>query len=282
MTQTVSGFTVPAGSDPVSSIDDTLVTFAGEVRAAITAATEIPSQTGNSGKYLNTDGSASSWQTVDAVPQTLIDAKGDLIVGTADNTAARLPVGSNGQILVADSTQTAGVKWGAPAGGGGLVFIAGTSWSGSAGQSLNNCFSSTYENYRIVGRIKAASGSPTAHFRLRASGTDNSSSNYHSLYNYWSIAGTGDGTIRASASAQFILNTSASNGYIHFSIDVYSPFAAVETQMSTIGSEIYSSNFYASHGAGVFNGTTSFDGVTFFASGTNSTGEVRVYGYANS
>lgn len=64
MTQIVSGFTVPAGSDPVSSIDDTLVTFAGEVRAAITAATEIPTQTGNAGKYLKTDGSVASWATV--------------------------------------------------------------------------------------------------------------------------------------------------------------------------------------------------------------------------
>lgn len=64
MTQTVSGFTVPAGSDPVSSIDDTLATFAGEVRTAITAATEIPSQTGNSGKYLTTDGTSASWGTI--------------------------------------------------------------------------------------------------------------------------------------------------------------------------------------------------------------------------
>lgn len=34
MTQTASGFTVPAGSDPVSSIDDTLVTMAGEIELA--------------------------------------------------------------------------------------------------------------------------------------------------------------------------------------------------------------------------------------------------------
>lgn len=42
---------------------------------------------------------------------TTIDAKGDLIVGTADNAFARLAVGTNNQILVADSTQTTGVKW---------------------------------------------------------------------------------------------------------------------------------------------------------------------------
>lgn len=45
------------------------------------------------------------------VTQALVDAKGDLFVGTADNTVARLPVGSNGKTLVADSTATAGLTY---------------------------------------------------------------------------------------------------------------------------------------------------------------------------
>ena len=47
------------------------------------------------------------------LPDTIIDAKGDLIVGSADNTAARLAVGTNGYVLTADSTESAGVKWAA-------------------------------------------------------------------------------------------------------------------------------------------------------------------------
>lgn len=47
----------------------------------------------------------------EAVLDTIIDAKGDLIVGTADNTPARKAVGSNGQIIVADSTQSDGLIW---------------------------------------------------------------------------------------------------------------------------------------------------------------------------
>lgn len=51
-----------------------------------------------------------------AIAKSFIDAKGDLIVGTADNTPARLPVGTtNGHVLVVDSTQSAGIKWAAPA-----------------------------------------------------------------------------------------------------------------------------------------------------------------------
>jgi hypothetical protein len=54
------------------------------------------------------------WQTVSldgAILTTIVDAKGDLIVATADSTVTRLAVGTNGQALVADSTQAAGVKW---------------------------------------------------------------------------------------------------------------------------------------------------------------------------
>ena len=50
-----------------------------------------------------------------AIAKSIVDAKGDLIAGTADNTVARLAVGTNGHTLVADSSQATGLKWAAPA-----------------------------------------------------------------------------------------------------------------------------------------------------------------------
>jgi hypothetical protein len=50
---------------------------------------------------------------VDSLLNT-IDAKGDLLVGTADNTIDNLPVGTNGQILVANSATTTGIQWQTP------------------------------------------------------------------------------------------------------------------------------------------------------------------------
>jgi hypothetical protein len=50
-----------------------------------------------------------------------IDAKGDLLAGTADNTIGTRSVGTNGQVLTADSTETTGLKWTTPVSGATLV-----------------------------------------------------------------------------------------------------------------------------------------------------------------
>jgi len=51
------------------------------------------------------------------IQPTLLTAKGDLISATAASTVARLAVGSDSQILVADSTASTGLKWATPASG---------------------------------------------------------------------------------------------------------------------------------------------------------------------
>src|SRR3954468_913232 len=49
------------------------------------------------------------------IPETIVNAKGDLIAATAADTVTRLAVGSNGTALVAASGQTTGLQWAAPA-----------------------------------------------------------------------------------------------------------------------------------------------------------------------
>jgi hypothetical protein len=50
-----------------------------------------------------------------SVSKSVIDAKGDLLVGSANDSVDNLPVGSNNYVLVADSAETLGIKWAAPA-----------------------------------------------------------------------------------------------------------------------------------------------------------------------
>lgn len=63
---------------------------------------------------------------------SVIDAKGDLLVGSANDATDNLPVGTNGQVLTADSTQTLGVKW-ASAPGPTEMFIPAQSFTAVAG-----------------------------------------------------------------------------------------------------------------------------------------------------
>jgi hypothetical protein len=45
------------------------------------------------------------------IQPTIFDAKGDLLTATAADTAARLAVGANDTLLIADSTAATGLKW---------------------------------------------------------------------------------------------------------------------------------------------------------------------------
>jgi hypothetical protein len=56
-----------------------------------------------------------------AIPETVVTAKADLLVASASGVVDNLAVGTNGQVLTADSTATLGVKWAANTGGSSSI-----------------------------------------------------------------------------------------------------------------------------------------------------------------
>jgi len=83
-----------------------------DIAAALVAGSNV-TITPNDGADTITISAATSGAS--GIPASTVDAKGDLIAGTADDTVARRSVGTNGQALLADSSQTTGLAWGAPA-----------------------------------------------------------------------------------------------------------------------------------------------------------------------
>jgi len=66
-----------------------------------------------------------------AIAKTIVDAKGDLIAATAADTVSRLAIGTNGQVLTADSTAATGMKWATAGGGGKVLQVVSATYSTS-------------------------------------------------------------------------------------------------------------------------------------------------------
>jgi hypothetical protein len=103
---------------------------------------------------------------------TAIDAKGDLIAGTGADAFSRLAVGTNGQILVADSTTATGLKWNTPAASSsGLVFLNRTTFSGVSSQTFDSGMTSTYKQFVVIFEKIRSSAVSELQVQLRYSGT---------------------------------------------------------------------------------------------------------------
>ncbi len=100
---------------------------------------------------VNSGGTAPEWATT--ADQTPLTTKGDLFgFDTAD---ARIPIGTNGHVLTADSTQSLGLKWAAISGGGKVLQVVGATTNTEV---INN--TSTYADTTLTATITpSASGS---------------------------------------------------------------------------------------------------------------------------
>jgi hypothetical protein len=94
-------------TDPTADRTITLPDATGTVQLRVTNVddTEIG--------YLNGVTSAIQTQLDGKVDESLFDVKGDILVASADNTPAKLGVGTNGYILTANSGATNGIEWAA-------------------------------------------------------------------------------------------------------------------------------------------------------------------------
>jgi hypothetical protein len=120
-------------------------------------------------------GGTSGTVTVTNSMATAIDAKGDLVPGTGADTFARLAVGANDTVLTADSSTATGLKWAAPAGGGGLNWTllntGGTTLSG------NTTVSGISGKDNLLIRVNNGSNTTQAIFGVRVN-ADSTGGNY--------------------------------------------------------------------------------------------------------
>jgi hypothetical protein len=166
--------------------------------------------------------------------------------------------------------------------GGGLTYITQATPSAQTSISINNCFTSTYENYRIVLNLSTFVTDGNISLRLRVGGVDNST-NYVSQR-----LGANGATVFASANVlgtdeMYIMSgTSAEPRTSAVAFDMFAPQLATDTTCVThfgVLDVVNGSPLITTWNAQ--NSNTAFDGFTLI--GTSAiTGTIRVYGYQNS
>ena len=164
----------------------------------------------------------------------------------------------------------------------GLTYITSGALS-STGTNFAGCFTSTYDNYRIVMSSLALSADADIYWAGLVGTTPSTSADY-------SFAQLG---LRADNTALNAANSASTLGYTGFtatggvggvvvgsvSIDIYGPKLTQRTFM-TVNAMGYSLGFYARQGMSHFNLTTSFNGIRFTAGAAPTmTGTVTIFGY---
>ena len=243
------------------------------IAAPIGDITGVTAGTGISG------GGTSGTVTITNSMATEIAAKGDLIVGTGAATFDNLPVGTNGQTLVADSTTSTGLKW-AAASSGSIVLLNRTTFSAVSSQSINSVFSSTYTNYQVI--INGYSSAlADMKFNYRLSGTDATANSYRSalatyddLGTYAFIGGTATylklGKIVDSSTQRSVWN-----------MIVAEPTANNRKGLSFTGWN-GQTKIYWGGGDYIGSDSSAYDGFTLSCSTGTMTGSVAVYGWKES
>lgn len=154
----------------------------------------------------------------------------------------------------------------------GMVLLNTTNFSAVSNQSINNVFSSTYDNYLIIWNISNETGTSTCTLRFRTSGVDYSVNDY-----YGSGYGVGLGPTTTSYNdgpgTSFKLGNTDFQGQGGGQILVNRTSARINYQ-NYVGNNAYAVNYSGSSaGAG-----PNFTGFTILSAGT-ITGSLSVYGY---
>jgi hypothetical protein len=215
----------------------------------------------------------SAWANLDTTGMTNpMTTTGDTIYSSSGSTPARLGIGSAGQVL----TVASGVpSWATPSGGGsGLTLIDEVSFTSSNAVNVNNVFSSTYENYRIV--FVGINGTlATISIRLRLSGSDTTTGyEYVRLYVSSGAVGT---DVDVVGNDEFFSGTFDTTNKSLYSYDISSPNLATQTSIWGGGGAVDFNTINLNYGSQT--DSTQFTGFSLICA-VAITGKVSVYGYA--
>ena len=175
---------------------------------------------------------------------------------------------TTGEVLTAADTNTYLAN-------SGLVYVAGTTFATTANPFINGCFSSSFQNYRVVINIV---GSAISNLRMRVrSGT--STVETAIVYDRWGFSVLAGAVTNETSSGQtsMFLGGYYSDEVTTYSFDLFQPNQTTRTNMMPLAWSSATGATYLMPGRITTN--TAYTGIEIFGDSGTLTGSIRVYGY---
>ena len=191
--------------------------------------------------------------------------------------AVGLPTGgATGASLIKSSSTDYATEWSSNV--GGLVLIETTTATAVAAINVDDCFSATYDNYKIVITGFPVNADIQMTMRLRVSGADNSTTNY-SMQRLQANSGT-VAALRETSQAQWVVLTRFTDNAENLAIvELANPFNSKKS-VCQINSASALNGGHIMVQTGIFDATTSFDGFSLISSSGNfDSVTLSVFGY---
>ena len=170
---------------------------------------------------------------------------------------------------LAENVETA---LGVVAGSGGLTLIDEESFSAVSSVSLNNVFSPTYQNYKILINLAGSTDSNIV-LKMRLSGTD-ATTNYQ--WQVLNVSSTSVTAVRVTAQSTYAVSDTSTQKSSH-DIDMFSPAQSSATNIHVLSNGRTNPTLYTN--VGQHTTATAYDGFTLAVISGTITGTIRVYGY---
>jgi len=201
------------------------------------------------------------------------------LVGPTGSTGTTGPTGPTGSNAVVGLSMVVPTGVAVGSGSGSVDANGAVTFSGASSISLNGCFNSTYDNYKVELVITAITSGPYVQLRFRDGTGDISGANYGYRQKNLSSAGTGFDTdeLGRTQTIAYLIGQTLGETFVS-SLDIFSPNLAEKTHGVNL-STVQVGN--ALVGAFAYNTTAQFTGFSIIASTGNFTGTIRVYGYKN-
>jgi hypothetical protein len=193
-----------------------------------------------------------------------LTTKGD--VWGYSTTNARVPVGTDGQVLTADSAQALGVKWATASSGGGLTLLSTTACSG--GSVTVSSISGSYKNLYV--RIEASSSGNGIPFIKFNGGATN-------FLGAGIISGTGSSLVNYNGA--YIDGRNGLSGADIWTLNIYNYAGSQSYKNVEVIESVYTGSVQTKFVYGGINDGSAISSITYgVSSGSFASGNIYVYG----